>query len=250
MQAMKNYKINTNREPLTDADISAGKDFGKLMQGYQASKVPFFKTAKFWFGTSAVTITAAVALFMVYAKTMAPDNLPGTEQTIAFINPPMPEADIKREAYEINTSADTTLFYNTGSIIHIPANAFLDANGKPVTGKVELHYREFHDAIDVLLAGIPMTYDSAGDCYHFETAGMMEISATQNGKPLNTNPNAPITVDMVSSDIRDVFNSYYLDTTEKRWEYLAVSNYTGRKVQLSDAKMSFEDDDRDRKSVV
>lgn len=242
---MKNFKINTNREPLSDADISAGKDFGKLMQGYQAAKVPLFKTAKFWFGTSAVTITAAVTLFMVYSKVFKADSITSTTPAqTAFINPPMPEADIKRDAYVVNMLNDTTLFYKTGSVIHIPANAFLDANGNVVNGKVELHYREFHDAVDVLLAGIPMTYDSAGQRYHFETAGMMEISATQNGKPLLTNPNAPITVDLVSSDVRDVFNTYYLDTTEKRWEYIAVSNYTGVKLQSNEAKERLNEFDR------
>lgn len=227
---MKNFKINKNREPLTEADLSSGKDFGRLMQAYQAAKVPLFKTAKFWFGALSVMVTAITAL-VIYTKVIAPDSFAtdGVEQA-TFINPPMPQADIKREMYAIAADKDTIIAYTTGSQIRIPANAFLDAQGKVVSGKVQLHYREFHDAIDVLLAGIPMTYDSAGQQYHFETAGMMEISATQNGKALHTNPDAPINVDMVSNDSRDVFNSYYLDTVKKEWEYIARANYTGRNV--------------------
>lgn len=217
-----------NREPLSDADINAGKDFGNLMQAYKAAQPPFFKTPKFWFGASAVVV-ATVAAVLVYTKVLQPDTLPSApDATTAFVNPPMPEADIKRDVYVLDTERDTTLTHSTGTKLRIPAHAFKDAAGNVVKGKVELHYREFHDVVDVILAGIPMTYDSAGQRYHFETAGMMEISATQNGKALFTNADAPIQVNIASRDSRDVFNSYYLDTAKREWQYIATANYTDK----------------------
>lgn len=214
-----------NREPLSDADINAGKDFGNLMQAYKAAKPPFFKTPKFWFGASAVVV-ATVAAVLVYTKVLQPDTLPSApDATTAFVNPPMPEADIKRDVYVLDSERDTIVTHSTGTKLRIPAHAFKDVAGNVVKGKVELHYREFHDVVDVILAGIPMTYDSVGQRYHFETAGMMEISATQNGVALLTNADAPIQVDIASRDNRDVFNSYYLDTAKREWQYLAQSNY-------------------------
>jgi hypothetical protein len=195
------------------------------MQAYQAAKPPFFKAPKFWFGASAVVV-ATVAAVLVYTKVLHPDSIPAIpDEMTAFVNPPMPEADIKRDVYVLDTERDTILTHSTGSKLRIPAHAFKDAKGNVVKGKVELHYREFHDVVDVILAGIPMTYDSAGQHYHFETAGMMEISATQNGVALFTNADAPIQVDIASRDSRDVFNSYYLDTAKREWQYIAQSNY-------------------------
>lgn len=220
---MKNFKINTNRPPLTDADLSSGKDFGQLMKSYNAMKTPFFKTAKFWFGSGAALVTT-VAAVVILSQTLKKDSV--NEALIPpFINPPIVEADIKSAVYVLEAEKDSIIDYITGSQILVPANAFLDESGNVVKGKVELSYREFHNVADVFLAGIPMTYDSAGETYHFETAGMMEIAATQNGKPLHTNPSALIQVKMVSDKKEDRFNTYYLDTTKKRWEYVSESNF-------------------------
>lgn len=216
--AMKNFKINKNRPPLSDADLNAGQDFDKLLKTYKAIKTPFFKTVKFWFGASAL-VMASIAGLLLYNK------MPDSINEPAFINPPIEEANVQPSTFVVNASADSTLTYKSGSQIHIPANAFLDAAGNVVAGLVELHYREFHDIADVFLAGIPMGYDSAGQQYHFETAGMMDISATQNGKPLYTNPKAAITVSMVSNNATDRFNTYYLDTVERKWNYKEQSNY-------------------------
>src|SRR5690242_3550896 len=46
--------------------------------------------------------------------------------------------------------------HSTGTNIQIPANALVDKDGFPVTGDVQLLYREFHHAEDILLSGIPM----------------------------------------------------------------------------------------------
>ena len=208
-----------NRPQLTDADLTQKGDFNQLLKTYKAMKTPFFKAPKFWFGASAVLVASVAAVILLSKMNdMASEPAP-------FINPPMAQADIKSDAFVIDAESDSNLTYRSGSKIHIPANAFVDETGAPVKGKVQLQYREFKKVADVFLAGIPMMYDSAGEQFHFETAGMMEISASQNGKPLKTNPNAFITVDMVSANAEDKFNTYYLDTTKKEWIYLAQKNY-------------------------
>ncbi|MDB5281504.1 MAG: high-affnity carbon uptake protein Hat/HatR [Bacteroidota bacterium] len=218
---MKNFKINMNRNSLSEEDIAKGKNFDQVLKNYSAMKPSFFKTPKLWFGASAVLVTTVAAL-LLYTK-MA-DHIPAPPD---FINPPIAAADIKSDQYLIDAESDSTIKYPGGSLIHVPANAFLDKDGKPVKGKVELHYREFKKVADVFLAGIPMTYDSIGQQFHFETAGMMEIAALQNGNHLKPNPAALITVDMVSNHKEDKFNTYYLDTITKQWKYAQQSNYPG-----------------------
>lgn len=229
---MKNFRINKNRPPLSDADLTSGKDFGQLMKTYSAMKTPFYKTAKFWFGGTAALVTAVAAVLLLSKVTNNNDGKqPVTASVTNFINPPIAAANISSAMYLIEAGKDSVLSYVSGSQIMVPANAFLDENGQVVSGQVELSYREFHNSADVFLAGIPMTYDSAGETFHFETAGMMEIAAKQNGKNLRTNPNAIIQVKMVSAKQDDRFNTYFLDTTNKRWEYLSQGNYVKQQQQ-------------------
>lgn len=217
---MKNYKVNINREPLTDADITKGGDFGQLLNTYKAMRPPIYKTFKFWAGSGAIAAVVTTAIVLLTIN--KPDEI---DIANTFIAPPVAEADIQQDKFTINTAADTVITYKTGSKIHIPANAFLNEKGEAVKGEVELSYREFHDIGDVFVAGIPMTYDSAGETFHFETAGMIDISGWHDGQPLKANPQAQITVDMASQNTEDRFNTYYLDTVNKRWVYQTQDNF-------------------------
>jgi hypothetical protein len=215
---MKNFRIDTSQPALNEADLSAGQNFGKLLKAYHVAKLPFFKAAKLWVGGASATVTI-VASVIVYTHVM------GNISHRPFVNPPIPAANIIGATYILEAQNDSVITYPSGSKIHVPANAFLDKNGNVVKGKVELNYREFHKTADIFLSGIPMDYDSAGNNYAFESAGMLEVGATQDGKPLRVNPNAPITISMVSYNLGDSFNSYYLDTISRQWKYIAQSNY-------------------------
>ncbi len=214
---MKNFKINTNHQPLTPDDIARGQDFGQLMSAYKAAKPPFYKGTAFKiFAAGLVACIIGTAVFFAL-KDEAITTLS------AFINPPIEGIDITYTTYQIDATKDSVVFYKTGSAIRIPANAFLDESGNKVTGQVELQYREFHTVQEAFIAGIPMNYDSAGQKMFFETAGMMEISASQNGKQLKPNPEAMINVNMISYNDAERFNSYYLDTVKRKWEYKGKS---------------------------
>lgn len=131
----------------------------------------------------------------------------------------VPFADIKIEKtlYQINSECDTVLTYKTGSNIVIPKNAFVDKDGNPVKGKVKLTYREFTNAFDVYLGGIPMVYDSAGVSQVFETAGMIEINAYSQEQPVFPNPQNKIQVQLNSFQKGNEYNIYQLDTNTGKW---------------------------------
>ncbi len=139
-----------------------------------------------------------------------------TEKSV--INVPISELNIGYTIYPLDPQKDTVLIYKTGSRINIPKDAFLDSKGNIVTGKVNLKYREFSNALDIYLAGIPMRYDSAGNNMVFETAGMLEIEASSNNKPVYVNPNSKITVNMNSFETGGKYNLYQLDTVSGKWK--------------------------------
>ena len=211
------YKINRNRTPLTDEDFSSGRNFNKVLKGYRSMKIPLYRSGKFLTTGSAIIVALAVGLIVLFGEDQDKPETP-------FISPPLSQVVIPSDTYRVYADSATEIDYKTGSKLHIPAGAFKDAAGNAIKGKVDIHYREFHDQKDIFLSGIPMTYDSAGKTYVFESAGMMEISATQDGKPVLTNPEKPIKVDMVSNTAEDRYNTYYLDTTAKKWINLNEAN--------------------------
>ncbi|MBS1685931.1 MAG: cell envelope integrity protein TolA [Bacteroidetes bacterium] len=210
------YRINKNQPPLTDADLRSARDFQKLLHSYRAVKVPFYRTGRFFAGSSAVIVATAVTLVTLFSGDKDVQN--------TYITPPVAQVDIARDSFIVDADSVTDLTYASGSQLHVPAGAFRTSDGKNVSGKVTLRYREFHDQKDIFLSGIPMTYDSAGQQYVFESAGMMEITAWQNGKELTANPDKPIEVKMVSNTAEDRYNTYYLDTTERKWVNLNKTN--------------------------
>jgi hypothetical protein len=213
---MKKFNINTNPEKLTDAEIQQQMNFDAFVKGVKpatgtAAKTGLLKSVKFYAWAAAAVAVGVTGFFML----RTPDA--PAEPMLPFINPPVAQLDIPKDSYTINTAADTVLLHSTGSVLVIPQDAFVDEQGRDVSGTVQLNYREFHDHTDIILSGIPMMYDSAGQQSLFESAGMFEIGATQNGKPLKLKPGREIKVNMISTNSDSTFNYYTLDTTARRW---------------------------------
>ncbi|TND09552.1 MAG: hypothetical protein FD123_1143 [Bacteroidetes bacterium] len=213
---MGDLKINRNKGELTPEEVEKGKNFERVLSDYAARQTPFYKTTKFY-------LSVAVTGGLIAIGTMLMLNDGGgelTKTTTPFIDPMIPGLSVNDTNYTVDAASGAKLDYFNGSQIEIPEGAFLDKNGQPVTGKVEIRYREYHDPGDIVIAGIPMTYDSAGERRHFESAGMFEIVAMKDGEPLKISPSRPIKVRMVSHTDEPKFNVYYLDTAKKNWEYI------------------------------
>jgi len=119
-------------------------------------------------------------------------------QIPSFINPPIDHIKIPFSESSVNSEKGDTVFYNSGSFVIFPPKSFVDQNGEIIKGDVKVLYREFNNPTDFFLSGIPMNYDSLSIGYNFESMGMIEISATQNGNPLYVNKkNQPI-INLVS----------------------------------------------------
>jgi hypothetical protein len=148
-----------------------------------------------------------------------------------FIDPPIKSADVPYEEYEVDATKGDTLVYPTGSIILFPPNAFVDETGKPVTGKVQVKYREFKDPVDFFLAGIPMQYDSAGGVYQFVSSGMLDIRAFKDGKPVFVNQAAKPEINLAGKDNPGGHSLYFLDTIQQKWINKGMMQITERRGQ-------------------
>jgi hypothetical protein len=164
-----------------------------------------------------------------------------SNKTRPFITPPLKNLNIPFNSKKINPKINNTLSFPGGSSIDIPANAFVNEKNEPVTKKVEISFREMKNAIDVMMSGIPMTYDSAGVENSFTTAGMFEVYGYSEGKPVFIANDKKVTVNMVGN-VQGNYNFYQLDTINKKWVYISAGTAQNtykidKSVQISDSEL-------------
>ncbi|HEX8561351.1 MAG TPA: OmpA family protein [Flavobacterium sp.] len=120
----------------------------------------------------------------------------------------------------IDNNSDQTIDYKSGTKIRIPANAFVDENGTPIAGKIDIKYVEYRDPIDFILGNISMTIDGREDLY-FDSGGMFKILAFQSGEPIFLNPEKEITIDFALTSDMPELNFYKYDSINKTWSELS-----------------------------
>lgn len=120
--------------------------------------------------------------------------------------------------WEINPLRETKLIFSSGSRIFIPKNAFVNEKGESIKENVNIAYREFHDAADILLAGIPMEIQLDKNVKNLETAGMYEILAEVNGKKVELAPGKKIKVEMRSYQKGNDYDMYYFEEGREGWK--------------------------------
>lgn len=135
------------------------------------------------------------------------------------INEPLPQVNSKPTTYRISPSEENTVTTENGTTITVPKNAFVDQDGNPIKGDVQLAFKEFHTASDVILSGIPMHVTTEdGSLEAFETAGMFEIEGTdEQGNEVRIANNKTIRVDLATYKEEENYNFYSYDKQEGLW---------------------------------
>lgn len=122
--------------------------------------------------------------------------------------------------FVINPTEENTLRTANGSHFTIPANILVDANGNPVTEDVTIQFDQYHSAVDILASGIPMDYDTLGESYTLESAGMFTLGGTCNDAPVFVKDGATIEMNLASDKGSDQpFNFYEMDPETRDWTY-------------------------------
>ena len=115
----------------------------------------------------AMVILLGLSLFLYRCTTQ--------EKLISTILPPFEGFEVPIQKLTVNGEEGGLIELENGTSISIPANCFIDENGNPYHGEVELDYREFHTIADVIASGIPMEYSENGEEGNLATAGMIEL---------------------------------------------------------------------------
>ncbi len=238
---MKPYKTTIDRKPVSSEEIAKHKDFDSVVKQVKTTTHTAPKkilTSKGVWVTAMVTtvITVTTILYTSQPKnessakqgqnkeqTQVAQKQPTNSNSAAksgYVKPPVKNLNVPYQQHKVQANKGGELKYKTGSTVKIPKNAFVDKQGKAVEGEVMIEYREMHDVVDFIVSGIPMTYDSAGNQYHFESAGMLDIKGSKDGEPVFIAPNKNLEVKMASKDSSTRFNLYQLDTTQRNWNYL------------------------------
>lgn len=125
--------------------------------------------------------------------------------------------DFKPKNYRLNEDSGGVILHDSTKIT-IEANSFRFEDGSEVSGEIDVIYQEFRTPSDFILSGIPMSVNRNNKLEHFNSAGMFDISATQNGKKLVLKNDSEKTVklDFPLTDF-DQQNFYNLNPQTNQW---------------------------------
>ena len=226
-----NYNFKINPSPLKKSDISKHKDFDALLKRMEPIPPPknqmkvASKRIYIWLGSIAATLLIGILVFFNFFQ----NGLDTENATLAYlsnqpyVNPPIESVAQKGERVTVNANEGGVYQFPSGSRMVVPRSAFANSYGALIDGEVEVHFKEYHDYVDFFLSGIPMEIDVDGKAGVLESAGMIEVYATQDGERLSMLPEKPIDIELksrisFSGKTPPAFNIYYLDETKREWK--------------------------------
>ncbi len=179
---------------------------------------PFSTWVNIWQITSSASRVAAVIL-MAVASCLGYllVNQPDIQNPHAVVSPfKNPDIDTPYTEWQIDASKGHSLSLENGSYLHIPASIFVDEKGQTVQGMVNIKYREFHKAAQIIASGVPLGIKQGTNLQATENAGTFEIRGEQEGKPVYIAEGKHIAVNIVSEFPDENFNNYYLDENAQK----------------------------------
>jgi hypothetical protein len=129
-------------------------------------------------------------------------------------NDPFAQCMVKSENFKTNVSQNNLFESRAGTQIFLPNDAFLDNNGNPVKGEVDIEFAETEDAADMILSNLSIK--EPGKIYRTEKAFF--INATQNGKQLKINPANPVYIELASERPVQLYYGTRNDKGEMSWD--------------------------------
>ncbi|MDX5320334.1 MAG: hypothetical protein LPK45_04550, partial [Bacteroidota bacterium] len=234
-----NGKYRLNRKPLSSEEINRMQDFDAVLRGAQGKDPKGGAgggSGRWLYIAGAVVIVVGSLLTWTFlpsneikekaisrqVEQKIPETMPRTqEDSEDLVREPLVRLPVKNwempfKSYTLQAEKGGEIKHPSGTLIRVSPKCLIDPKGKTVRGPVEFRYREFFDPIDIALSNITMDYDSNGQHYYFETGGMCELRAFQNGAELSITPDKPIEVRMPAKNPGN-FNLYYLDP-KKGWQ--------------------------------
>lgn len=153
--------------------------------------------------------------------------------------------------FAIDNAKGGVFYHPSGSQIHIPANAVVYENGKPVEGNYTIHYTEYRNPAEILFSGLPMDFKDKTGSYLFNSAGMYEIRGTKDGKKLTLQK--AISIDFNCTKKAPGVNFYQMEDETGEWITLKRDLFPPENDAELQEEMTFEelisDDEEVRKAI-
>ena len=150
------------------------------------------------------------------------DDVTTTQKTV---KPPFESFQLKGTQLIIEQPTQASTYtLPSGTILEIPANAFVDATGNLITEAVEISFKEYRDAAEIIASGIPMrVYNEDGTEDWMQTAGMFEMRASSQGKTAKIAKGQSVEVQFVS-DVDGAYDFWNYDEVAGNWVNLGTSS--------------------------
>jgi len=240
----KNYNFRFNQPQPDSSQIRKHQDFESLLQTFEEKQGTAPRPARIrpMRLIYAAVATAAATLAVVWLfRINTTDTLPTAQELVTAsdtyfasqptVQPPFAKLipPASERMFQASQGAELTL--EDGGYLRIPASAFVDGNGEPVNGEVSIQYRTFHDQAELMLSGVPQNYDSAGVRLQLASAGMIEVSAMQNGQPLALGPDQTLEVSIEQKRFQGALNELprprvlHLSSNEPSWQKGLARDY-------------------------
>ena len=117
---------------------------------------------------------------------------------------------VKPQFFTVNADQDNVVVGEDGTVVAIPGGALLDANGNPVSGKVEIELKEAINPEDIIAGGLSTM---SGDDV-LETGGMVYFNARKDGESLTIDPEKEIALEIPSDEVKEGMMLYEGKRTE------------------------------------
>lgn len=135
-------------------------------------------------------------------RTVAPDALAsGTDSTTVQLTG-FGEAP---QIFQVQTSQDTLLHGAEGTTLWLPANSFVQNDIAVRASVVEVQLREFYTLADILMQQLSTTANMA----LLETGGMVQLTATANGRPCALKQSAGVEVSFPAPNPQSGMELFY-----------------------------------------
>lgn len=159
-----------------------------------AKKRFYFRRRLTQWGFGGLVIVLAIAFLLYYKYSSHPypvthpaDSLPSLNEAGDTL---WADADkyLPAQTYMVTTGHDTVIETRKGIVLSIPAHAFIDKDGSPVTGQIQLTLKEALDPTDILKAGL----STRSGTQMLSTGGMFFLDARQQDRILHIDTTRPI----------------------------------------------------------
>lgn len=174
----------------------------KQQTGKSFKKYNLVRNLRNWgLGITIAVATSAIIYFSYKGKTNPEPKPIGTLQPLAALNENgeklWSDADkyLPAQYFELDPTKDTVIETEKGIVFSIPANCFLDADGRPAHSPIQFEVKEAMDANSIIQAGLS---SKSGD-KPLESAGMFYLNARSGDESLKIDPKNNIYAEIPTS---------------------------------------------------